>query len=232
MRERIALGADSAILFDLDGTLAETDDLHAQAYANAVRELCGVEPDMSGYIDACVRGGMRPIEFLRSTGIKANPRHLHLLKSREYRFLIAESLSLRPGAHHLLVSLDELGVLTALVSSSSRASVEVFVEKYWPAGRPHVIVARDSQQLRPKPSGDPYRLALARLGADPVQCVAFENSPAGVAAVHEAGPRCIVVRSNYFGAADFGRDELFIDSFLPVTVERAAGGCSLIVGSA
>jgi HAD superfamily hydrolase (TIGR01509 family) len=96
---------------------------------------------------------------------------------------------LRPGVSALIAELDSAGVPKALVSSSTRTLIDAalvgFTDLTFDA-----VVAGDAVTHH-KPHPEPYLTAAAMLGADPRWCVAFEDSPTGVASAGAAG--CMVV---------------------------------------
>ncbi|UQX04828.1 HAD family phosphatase [Streptomyces sp. RerS4] len=100
----------------------------------------------------------------------------------------------RPGARALLTALAARGVPFALVSASPRVVVDAVVGGAL-ADVPFVFTLSADDTPRTKPHPDPYREAAARLGLDPAQCVAVEDSPDGAASAEAAGCAVLVVPS-------------------------------------
>ena len=104
--------------------------------------------------------------------------------------LFRQGLPWRPGAPEALRTTRELGLRTALVTSTIRSLTEVALETI---GRDsfEVTVCGDEVDGRNKPDPEPYLRAARLLGVDPAECVAIEDSPTGVAAAEAAG--CAVI---------------------------------------
>ncbi len=112
----------------------------------------------------------------------------------------------RPGARELLAELSVLGIPCALVTMSWRRFADAVVEAL-PTGSFAAIVTGDDVE-RGKPNPEPYLLAAARLGVDPGDCIAIEDSPTGVRAAVAAGCRTIGVPHVVGIPADLGHHHL------------------------
>lgn len=180
-----------AVLFDLDGTLVDTEGLWWRATervaARLGHRLAGEDaPDVLG----------RPVEHTAA--------HLHRLTGRpvagiaaelHVRFarLVAADLVPRPGALDLVDRVVAAGLRTALVSASPRAVVDTVIDGLG-ADRFTVSVAA-GETPHSKPAADPYLAAVRALGLAPGECVAVEDTPVGVASAEAAGIRVLAVPS-------------------------------------
>lgn len=189
-----------AALFDLDGTLVDSEPRSFAAWTRLF-DAHGVPVD-----EAVIRGftGRRGVDVIASV--------LHLFPGATVEALNAESLGylregdlppLQPhaGAVELVRRTAAAGVPLALVTSGGRAYAEetlavVGVREWFSV----LVTADDVTDGKPHPQG--YLQACTRLGVDPAESVAFEDAPAGVAAVRAAGGRCVAVATTH------GRDEL------------------------
>ncbi|MGV9773706.1 HAD family hydrolase [Streptosporangium sp. NPDC003464] len=113
---------------------------------------------------------------------------------------IAGGVTPLPGAIRLLDELRAAGVPTALVTASPRRIVDMVLRTVGAERFRLVVAAEDT--ARGKPSPDPYLKAAAALGADPAECVAVEDSPAGLTAARAAGCRVVAVPGD--GAVPYG----------------------------
>ena len=102
---------------------------------------------------------------------------------------VREHVPWRPGARRLLSELNELEVPCALVTMSWSRLADAIVEALAPITFQAVVTGDAVEHGKPHP--EPYLLAAERLGVDPVQCVAIEDSPTGVQSAGAAG--CVVV---------------------------------------
>ena len=190
MSTATAVGAPpAAVLWDMDGTLVDTEPYWMAAELDLVAEFGGrwTEADARSIIgfdllDAAAvlrdRGGVRlePTEIVERL-------HVGVLTS------IRERMPWRPGARRLLTDLHQQGVPCALVTMSWRPLVDAVLEALAPI-RFEAVVTGDAV-TNGKPHPEPYVRAAAELGVDPVQCVAIEDSPTGVTSAAAAG--CVVV---------------------------------------
>jgi HAD superfamily hydrolase (TIGR01509 family) len=228
------LGAPATYLFDLDGVLVRTEELHFAAY-RAVAVESGRELPWS-FERYCVAAHYGP-ERLRRELAAALPgllpdeaawRALYGRKSRLYLELLGSSpIELLPGAAETLERLAAAGVQRAVVTNSTRAQTAV-VRRAQPVleSAPLWVTREDYEAAKPAP--DCYRVALARLGAVPETALGFEDTPRGVEALAAAGiPAVMVTRIRYpeLGTAPalvIGSLAALPGELLPVTAGRSA----------
>ena len=205
-----------AVLWDVDGTLAETErDGHRVAfnqafealglpwrwdvdrYGELLRVTSGRERllhDMSTRADAPAAPGER----------EARARALHARKNAFFADLVRSArLPLREGVLALMHECGERGVRMGIATTTSRVNVEALLSMHlgarWQEHFAAVVCGEDVRQKKPDP--EVYRLALRSLGIAPLEAVAIEDSPGGAAAARAAGIPVVVTRSAYFGDA-------------------------------
>lgn len=183
-----------AVLFDMDGTLVDTEQLWWAAVDEVAAQLGYTlteadQPDVLG----------RPVEHTatllgRAVGapVGAVAAELH----RKFAARVRADVVPRPGAVELLVALRCAGVPTALVTASPRHVADTVVKalESLGAGRFTTTVTADDT-LRTKPAPDPYLAACQALGVAPAACVAVEDTPTGVASAEAAGCHVLAVPS-------------------------------------
>ncbi len=202
-----------ALLFDVDGTLAETERYGHLVAFNAAFAEAGVPWRWSEarYGELLrVTGGRERLLFDMTTQPEA-PAHepdrrelaarLHALKNRQYAAIVARGqLPLRAGVAELLEDCARAAVAVALVTTTSRSNVEALLACHfgpgWHKRFAALVCAEDAPRKKPHPQA--YERALARLTLAAAAAVAFEDSPAGVAAAGNAGVSVVVTRSYYF----------------------------------
>ncbi|MFE5818685.1 HAD-IA family hydrolase [Streptomyces sp. NPDC056479] len=177
-----------AVLFDMDGTLVDTERLWWEAVEQvAGRTLTEAdEPEVLG----------RPVEYTAgwlaaATGTPA--ADLAELLHREFADRVRAGIVPRPGALDLLDALAHEGIPAALVTASPRTVADTVLEALG-ASRFAVSVTADDTD-RTKPAPDPYLAACRALGVDPAACVAVEDTRTGVSSAEAAGCTVLAVPS-------------------------------------
>jgi len=209
------IDAVDALIFDVDGTLAETEELHREAFNRAfAAEGLPYRWDQSRYRSLLlVTGGRQRLEhfFAESTGLtgaqiaELAPR-LHQAKNRHYAEVMADfPIELRPGVARLLQQARTARLRLAIATTTSRVNLEGL------AGRfpdeldlrcfDAVVCGEDVTALKPDP--EVYRTALQRLGLPAERCLAFEDTRNGVESAIGAGLRVVVTPSLYSAGQDF-----------------------------
>jgi len=227
----------SALLWDVDGTLAETElEGHRLAFNCAFAEA-GLrwQWDVALYQQLVrISGGRERISaFLAEVeGAVPDPERverLQLAKQRHYNALVEQgALRLRPGVERLIRSALEAGLAQAIVTTSSRQAVQALLDQLLPdhaACFDLWVCGEDVPRKKPDPAA--YALALARLGLPAQGAIALEDSGNGVAAAAGAGLTTVVTRSgssateapDAFAAAAVVLDHLG-DPALPNCVQR------------
>jgi HAD superfamily hydrolase (TIGR01509 family) len=182
-----------AVVFDLDGVLADSEGLHILAWEEIAREyrLSGDHMplhDWIGYPDTEIVQ-----EVVRDYALSISPGELLEHKRRIYRRLVAERLTPIPGSLEALDQLDSIPL--GLATSSSRSEVELMLRVLGIADRFRTIVTSDDVACS-KPAPDTYRLAVKRLGVAPENCVAVEDSSTGMQSALRAGLTVLAVTNS------------------------------------
>ena len=220
-----------ALIFDVDGTLADTErDGHRPAF-NAAFDEAGLDWvwDVERYGELLrVTGGKERIAtFVAEEGIDLGPMvptgstpaeliaGLHRAKTRHYvAMLEGGAIPLRPGVLRLLREAREAGLRLAIATTTTPENVQVLLDH---AGEPGLrdwfeVIAAGDVVPRKKPAPDIFDLALDRLGLDASACVAIEDSDNGVAPAIGAGLRALLVTVNdYTRDQDLGAAPLVLD---------------------
>lgn len=197
----------AALIFDVDGTLAETEDAHRLAF-NAAFAEAGLDWvwDVALYrrlLD--VTGGKERIRFhLDQAGLPPLPldaiARLHARKTELYvAHVDAGRLALRPGIARLIGQARAAGVPLAIATTTSLANVESLLRSTLGADSPGWFAAIGAGDMvaRKKPAPDVYEWVLGRLGLPPARCVAFEDSRNGLDAALAAGLPTVITVSRY-----------------------------------
>lgn len=211
-----------ALVFDVDGTVAETEDLHRRAFNIAFsRHGIDLAWDERQYRRLLrVHGGKERIG--RSLAEHGTPRpraeiaRIHQTKTSVYESLLAaEGASWRPGVARLMGEAKRRGLRLAIATTTTEANLDpLFIPvmgRGWRTGF-DAIVAGDAV-ARKKPAPDAYLEAARRLDARPERCVAFEDSTAGVHAARGAGCAVVATRSRWLAGDDLSAADLQLQHF-------------------
>ncbi len=204
--------APQAFLFDLDGTLVDSERETGEAMARALARGLGIQIEQYDRDFIIGRSWVAIYDSLKS-------RYPQLTWNREET--IARTAMLRdevfaeigitvlPGAREVLRLTQELP--RALVTGSSRVEATQVLPLIGPEAAFDVIFAAEDVP-RSKPAPDGYQMAMAKLGMQPHQCVVVEDSVAGIAAGRAAGCIVVAVRAGNFGGWDQSGAHRVIDT--------------------
>ena len=205
-----------AILWDVDGTLAETErDGHRIAF-NQAFEAMGLlwrwDETYYGHL-LNITGGRERLRADMAQRPDAPPtaaerdalvEELHRRKTAIYTALVRDSgIPLRPGVRELIDEARDAGIRQAVTTTTSRANVDALLGLHFgKAWREVFEVAVCGEDVaRKKPDPEVFLRALRALDLNPLQAVAIEDSPGGVAAALAAEVPVVVPRSAYFASA-------------------------------
>ncbi|MFZ8948745.1 MAG: HAD family hydrolase, partial [Ilumatobacteraceae bacterium] len=180
----------SAVLWDMDGTLVDTEPYWIAAERRLVAEYGRDWPDHHAH--AMVGFDLRDSAayMIEHGGIDdLAPEQIIERLLDDVIESVRQQIPWRPGARELLAALVADGVPCGLVTMSWRRFVDPILDAL-PAGSFSVVVCGDDV-TRGKPDPEPYRRAAELLGVDPSDCMAIEDSPTGVASAVAAG--CVTV---------------------------------------
>ena len=177
-----------AVIFDLDGTLVDTERLIHAAGIEAFAAL-GVAVDPAFLHGLVGKDDVTGAGLIRAAFPEMDPRAFDAAWVAGVDRLMADGLPLKSGVLELLAL---IGHPRAIATSSNRRQADKKLSRSGLAPHfAHVIVLEDVAW--PKPAPDPYLLAAARLGVPPGRCVAFEDSETGAASARAAGMTVVQV---------------------------------------
>ena len=213
-----------ALIFDVDGTLADTEEAHRVAFnlaferyklgwvwkAAEYRELLritGGKERMAHYIDQL---DVSPNERRRLSTIVPD---IHAEKTRFYSSFVADgAVPLRDGVAALLDDALEAGCKLAIASTTTAVNIDALLQStLGPRGLDMFSAIACGDQVRAKkPAPDIYRLALRGLDLLPEHAIAFEDSPNGLRAATGAGLRTVITPTFWTEDGDFSDAALLL----------------------
>ena len=217
-----------ALLFDVDGTLADTErDGHLVAFNKAFAEagldwvwsvelygellsVTGGKERIRHYLDKYLPDFRRPDHFDEFVA------GLHAAKTAIYTQLLANGeIPLRPGVERLLREAREQGLRLAIATTTSPENVSALLTYTLGASSLdwfEVIGAGDVVPAK-KPAPDIYHYVMEKMNLGPENCVAFEDSHNGIAAVRDARLPTIITVNDYTRSHDFTGAMIVLDQF-------------------
>jgi HAD superfamily hydrolase (TIGR01509 family) len=184
----------AAVLWDMDGTLVDSEKVWTVSLADTARWLGG-ELSVAAR-EAMVGSNMARTLVLMFDDLGLDPDPERMAQAEQWMTartgeLFAAGLEWRPGALEALRMVRTAGWPTALVTNTGRALTEMALQSI---GREHFTVTVCGDEVpRGKPDPDPYLRAAELLAVAPEDCLAVEDSPTGTTAAERAGAVVLVV---------------------------------------
>lgn len=184
---------NAAVIWDVDGTLVDTAELHYDAWVKLAAEI---DRPFSRENFAATFGRRNPeiIRLLFDDNLSnAQVAVLGERKERHYRAEAARGISLLPGVRSLLDDFASRGVPQAIGSSAPRGNLDLILDLTGSRSFFQGVVAMEDTQ-RGKPHPEVFLTAAAKLRTEPARCIVFEDAVAGVQAAKAGGMKCVAVR--------------------------------------
>lgn len=233
-----------ALIFDVDGTIADTEETHRQAFNAAFIEhglawdwsrsayaellrISGGKERLAAYIGALAAS---PREKARLKGLV---QLIHATKTRIYGELIAAGRApLRAGVARLIGEARAAGVRLAIASTTTSANVSALIGAQLGAAAWSWFEALACGDVVPnkKPAPDIYIRALGMLRLPPEACVAFEDSVNGLQSARAAGLYTVVTPTQWSAGQDFRGADLLLQGLGDAAAALAAGDAALAGG--
>ena len=179
----------SAILFDMDGTLIDSEPLWLKAEIEVMAEV-GCHWDEQDQINCLGGPAERTEHYMQERSQNIKPYGYFINRLHEVmRARITNELDLIPNALSLLKECKDAGIKTALVTASSRDLMTIVLKRF-PIGTFDVVVSGDDVE-KSKPDPAPYLLAAKQLSVDISKCLVLEDSLTGVQSGLSSGAKVI-----------------------------------------
>jgi HAD superfamily hydrolase (TIGR01509 family) len=205
-----------ALIFDVDGTIAETERHGHRVAFNQAFQSAGLDWHWSEdlYSELLqVAGGKERIAryadrvgFVPPEPMAAWAASLHRLKTQHYLHLLhSAALPLRPGIRRLIETARQEGVRLAIATTSALENVVALLKTSLAPDSPtwfDLIAAGDIVPAK-KPAPDIYTYVMAKMGWAATECLAIEDSRQGLLAATQAGLRTIITVNDYTAEQDF-----------------------------
>jgi beta-phosphoglucomutase-like phosphatase (HAD superfamily) len=206
-----------ALIFDVDGTLAETEEMHRRAFNETFEALgLGWVWDKDLYRELLqITGSRERIEHYievenppRAEWARAHLSEIQSKRAARYvEFVKSGAVLPRPGVRRLIVEAHEQELKLAIATTSLPINVDALLRKMLGDEGPSwfTVIAAGDVVADKKPAPDVYTYTLKKLGCEPASAIAFEDSENGVAAASAAGIVTVATPSAYLSGDDLGR---------------------------
>ena len=212
-----------AIIFDVDGTLSETEETHRRAFNRAFEQaglawrwdqalyerllaVTGGKERIRYFIDDFDAAGVPPGD------VDAFIRSLHAAKTIAYTDMVSGGeVELRPGIRELISDAQSRGFRLAIATTTTPANVDALLGVTLGGCDAFEVICAGDSVAHKKPAPDVYELALEKLQLDAAACVALEDSRNGLLSSVAAGIPTVVTPGIYTRGQDFSEAALVID---------------------
>ena len=233
-----------ALIFDVDGTIADTEETHRQAFNAAFLEH-GLAWDWSRreYAELLrTSGGKERIDvYIESLQLDPQERarlkrmvqFIHVSKTRVYSELIADGRApLRPGVARLIGEARAAGVRLGIASTTTSANISALIGAQFGADAWNWFEALACGDLvsNKKPAPDIYVRVLGMLRLPAEACVAFEDSVNGLKSAKAAGLYTVITPTQWSAGQDFRGADLVLQRLGDASAPLAAGDAGLVGG--
>jgi len=214
-------GKLGAVLWDMDGVIADTGIYHCQAWQDVFgkRGVVFTEDDFMHHF------GQRNDTIIRSAmGNEISQEDLDVIadeKESNYRERVSRNIKPLPGAVELIESLGRNGIKTAIASSAPMENIMLILKGLGIQDLFQAIVY-GREVTEGKPSPKVFLLAAQKLAAEPETCLVIEDAIAGVAAAKSGGMKCLAV-TNSHPRDSLKQADLIVDSLESVSIEMLSG---------
>lgn len=218
------------LIFDVDGTLADTEEAHRCAFNEAFWQL-GLNWNWTkvrySHLLRITGGKERLATYIRSLDVTPVEREalighvnaIHQAKTRNYtRMVQAGAVGLREGVARLLDEAEDASIRLGLASTTTYANIDALLSTALGSGalQRFAVIGAGDHVSRKKPAPDIYEHVLRKLQASPDECVAIEDSSHGLSAAKAAGLYTIVTPSDWTAAEDFSAADMLLPSLGPL----------------
>lgn len=206
----------SAVIFDLDGVLLDTEPLYTQGIQEVVGAF-GKVYDWSIKRDMMGRSDLEGARLLLSRLALPLSEVEYLSRREPILERLFRNAPAMPGAAELVAALTRLSVPMAVATSSRARLYQLKIQRHqWFESFDTVVCGDDPEVTALKPDPQIFLVAAARLGIVPERCVVIEDSPAGVLAARRAGMQVIALPDPGLGSAALPEPDVLADSHVQV----------------
>jgi HAD superfamily hydrolase (TIGR01509 family) len=205
-----------AVIFDMDGLLVDSEPLSYEAIRMTFDKY-GFHLTEEEFITHYLKRGMSTKDLIKKYLLKMPIEDVINMKNSLFERLIREKLKLMLGVNEIL-ELSRENFKTALVTHTKAKFVEMMLNKFGILEYFDVMICRGDYN-KAKPDPECYLLASEKLGVEPSECLALEDSERGLLAAKAAGMKCIAVPNEFTKDLDFSKADLVVKNLKEINLK-------------
>ncbi len=207
-----------AVIFDRDGILLDSEDIHIQSTLYALKKF-GINPELS---DTKLIVGRHPSDYTSDFIKKYAQYNISYDNFRKFQkdfyYEHIDNAPIFEDAINLVKTIHTVNILLGLATSSSKDNTIRFLDRsnlkdYFDA----IITCDDCTKRKPEP--DPYLITANKLNVDAKHCVAIEDTSIGIESAKRAGMKCIAIPNKYTLNEDFSKADLIVTSAKDINLQ-------------
>ncbi|MFH1284607.1 MAG: HAD family phosphatase [Candidatus Peregrinibacteria bacterium] len=209
-----------SVIFDLDGTLVDSQHLQFLAYKKAFSEI-ELPLSWDDWKDYWVKFSINAYEWASIKNLTYNVEAIRKRKKEIYERLIKSELEAKPGAISLVNELRKNGFQLAVASSSRIESIKLIVDMLF--DNTFDVLESDTELNRRKPHHEVFSITMEKMNTSPSETVIIEDSISGYNAAINSGARCIICPDSTIGDKhDFPKAQMVVSSLEELSSEDIA----------
>jgi beta-phosphoglucomutase family hydrolase len=208
-----------AVIFDLDGVIAESENAHIKAEKQAFLNygLIISADELHRYTGTTAK--VMFTELIAKYKLNTTFEEINLQKEKILLKLLREDAAPTKGVLSLIQELKQRGIRLAIGSSSTRNLVDYILKKLNITCLFDVVIAAEDIE-HSKPNPEIFLKAAMELGVSPHQCLVIEDAQLGVEAAKSAGMKCVGYRNPHSGNQDLSKADIMTDDFSKLDIEK------------
>jgi HAD superfamily hydrolase (TIGR01509 family) len=209
------------LIYDFDGLLLDTEPIYCRVN-EMIASRYGKVFTRSHHRKIMGRQAMDCAQILVDELALPLTAEEHLQARNELIYDLLPAAAPMPGAKAITQQFYDLGVRQAIATSSAAVTFNLKTQRHqdWLAIFDVIVLGNDPEVKRSKPAPDSFLIAAQRLGADPLHCLVFEDSPAGVSAAKQAGMSVVAVPAAYMDRSLYHEADEILSTLFEFEAQR------------
>ena len=205
------------VIFDMDGVLVDSESLKAESHSDTTA-FFGNRVDKFIYISLLGKSFDEVAkEFIKKANINCSIDNYRKIFNEKYEFKLQKDVKLNEGVEQLLISLFDKNIFSALVTSSQKWMVNLIlsklgIQKFFD----NFVSSEDVTEEKPSP--EPYKKAIMKIRLNADDCLAFEDSEAGIISAYASGLTVYGIRHRYNVRQNFSLAKGEFHSFTDINI--------------